>query len=771
MQTVSFYLASLVLGAGFLPVTSGLFRTFRDRGWLFSRAVGLFLAGWVFWILNTAHLCVFSQRNILIVCVCLFAANAVLVVLMGKRRRRGAASAPAGDPEAGRYAAEEAGAPPADWKKILLEEILFLAVFLVMLRLIGFRPEAYDTEKFMDLGFLTSIRRSAYMPFSDLWFAGKPVNYYYGGQYFSAFLIRLAGVTDGAGYNLMRALITSATFCFPFSIVSELLGRRKARSLPLLGGVLAGLAAAFCGNGHYLIYGILRPLAGAISGTPAAESYWFPDSTRFIGYVPEGNDKTIHEFPSYSSILGDLHAHYINLIFVLLLIALLVAWAMRTAERNERRALAESADGTRREAGAAGLLRGVLSFLADGRLLLIALVTGVFRWTNFWDFPIYLVVTGAVLLFVCLKYERSRLRALLFTAAALAAIVLAGKAAVIPFTSSFDMISSEIARTFSHSPLWQFLILWAAPAAVFAAFSALLIVEFRRRGTADPRSGGPLLRLVRHLDAADLLVLIFGAAAVGLTLMPEFVYVRDIYEQSHARANTMFKLTYQAFLLFALVMSYAAVRFLLKKRRALRAAGIAVAAFLVLTAGYFGRGAADWFGVKSAAAFFGAGSSAPEWKGIDSEIFLEDRYPSDAGAVNYLLGVASAVPLSDRTPERLPVVLEADGDSYGKTGRVSVITGLPTVLGWHTHEWLWRSDWDLVAERSEDVQTIYTSGDEETIRDLVDKYRISYIYVGEVEREEFPEIDEETLCRMYPAVYADESGTYILATEYAGYAG
>ena len=790
MQILSFYIAVLLLGIGFLPMTSRLFRSFSDRGWLFSKALGLFLAGWVFWVLNTSRVLVFSQQNVLIVCVCLFAANAALLIFLRKR-------------ETG------PGSVRPDVRKIVAEEILFLLVFLIFLRLVGFRPEAYDTEKFMDFGFLTSIRRSAYMPFSDLWFAGKPVNYYYGGQYFSAFLIRLAGVTDGCGYNLMRALITSVTFCFPFSIVSELLRARLQReSAPetraadgrtgssakrsavwsIAGGALAGLAVAFCGNGHYLIYGILGPLAARIRGSAPAESYWFPDSTRFIGYVPEGNDKTIHEFPSYSSILGDLHAHYINLIFVLLLIAILCAWVLsaRRTERADRSASARLAgEGASAPQGGARsrvteLLQRLLLGLADGRFLLIALLTGIFRWTNFWDFPIYLVVTGAVMLFVNLKTagRGGRGFAVLKTAVALCAAVLIGKAAVLPFTGSFEMISSEIAKTFSHSPVWQFLILWAAPVLAFAGFFALLLFEFRRRernraaasgeeaGSGNGSPGGPFFRLLHSVDRTDLTVLIFGAAAVGLIFLPELVYVRDIYEESHARANTMFKLTYQAYVLFALMMSYAAVRFL-KKRRVFRICGIALGAFLVLTGGYFVKGSADWFGVKGIGAFFGAGSSGQDWKGIDAMVFLTDRYPEDVGAVGYLL--ANAVPgRPAKDFSELPVVLEADGESYGASGRVSVATGLPTVLGWHTHEWLWRGDWGECAERSGDVKEVYTSGDAAEIARIVEKYRISYIYIGGVERDRFPDLDEQALRALYPVSYEDETGTCVLITDVRG---
>ena len=51
---------------------------------------------------------------------------------------------------------------------------------------------------------------------------------------------------------------------------------------------------------------------------PGTKIYWFPHSTRYIGHNPLTDDQCIHEFPSYSFVLGDLHAHVVNVMFVLL---------------------------------------------------------------------------------------------------------------------------------------------------------------------------------------------------------------------------------------------------------------------------------------------------------------------------------------------------------------------------------------------------------------------------------------------------------------------
>ncbi|MFQ7627828.1 MAG: DUF2298 domain-containing protein [Blautia wexlerae] len=50
--------------------------------------------------------------------------------------------------------------------------------------------------------------------------------------------------------------------------------------------------------------------------------------------------------------------------------------------------------------------------------------------------------------------------------------------------------------------------------------------------------------------------LVLVLCAMGLIFIPEIVYVRDIYEKTAPRANTMFKLTYQAYIMFGIMMAH-----------------------------------------------------------------------------------------------------------------------------------------------------------------------------------------------------------------------
>ena len=77
---------------------------------------------------------------------------------------------------------------------------------------------------------------------------------------------------------------------------------------------------------HYVIYAQIIPLIEKLTGKEVS-SYWFPDATRYIGYNPyREEDRTIHEFPCYSFVLGDLHAHVINVFLVLTVLGILYSW-------------------------------------------------------------------------------------------------------------------------------------------------------------------------------------------------------------------------------------------------------------------------------------------------------------------------------------------------------------------------------------------------------------------------------------------------------------
>ena len=87
-----------------------------------------------------------------------------------------------------------------------------------------------------------------------------------------------------------------------------------------------------------------------------------------------------------------------------------------------------------------------------------------------------------------------------------------------------------------------------------------------------------------------------------------------------------------------------------------------------------------------------------------------------------------------------PVVLEAVTPSYRWGGRVSMYTGLPSVIGWQWHQEQQRWGYAYeVGRRIRDVQTIYSTDDVEVALGVMRKYGVRYVYLGHLERIYFPE--------------------------------
>ena len=777
-----FYLAATALGVVFLPLCFIIFRRFEDGGWMFARTLGLFIAGYIVWTFNCMHLLPFRAPVIYGVVLALLVLNYGLYFFYQKKLK------PAGQMQSALSGRSKRSVnvsgffdlPDFRLRTLIIEEVIFFILFLISVRVICYNPEAYGTEKFMDYGFLTAMMRADYMPFEDMWFAGRGMNYYYGGQYLTVFLLKMSGTSAGDGYTIMRAFITACSFSLPFALVYQMLrdhlGKRK--NIPWFGGSLAGIGVAFCGNMHYVIKCVLPGLAATITGKEQP-SYWFPDATRFIGYDPDTHDKTIHEFPSYSSVLGDLHAHYINLIFALTITAVVYGWAQK---REEQR---------RAEGGAPVRDR---FFFARPEIILTALFTGVFRWTNFWDLAIYFVVCGLMITVVNFRtYMKDIKRFFIETAIEAVEVFALGTVFALPFTLNFDMISSKVDFVHSNTSFDQFMVLWGLPLVITISFMVYLaysrIGQNKGKtffaGLTDPSSAATL---------PDIMAAVFAFCAIGLIMLPEIVYVKDIYEGDYYRANTMFKLTYQAFILFGVCMGYMLVRFISirekgaapvvapqqakgrqktapvkgkksnREKFTFRTIGIAGIVCLFLTLGYIDESVKAWFP--------GFGDDQTEPRGMDASLYLNmDDFKEDKGGIEWLI----------EHVEGTPVTVEAPGDSYTFYERVSVSTGLPTIAGWYVHEWLWQSGAKEEQEgakrgegsagtiemnrRTADVSTLYTSEDENAVREVIDKYKVVYIFVGRCEREKYgaDQVAKGAFNSMGEVVYRDPAyETYIV---------
>jgi YYY domain-containing protein len=242
----------------------------------------------------------------------------------------------------------------------------------------------------------------------------------------------------------------------------------------------------------------------------------------------------------------------------------------------------------------------------------------------------------------------------------------------------------------------------------------------------------------RKLSHADLFVLLLIVLSTLLIILPEFIYVKDIYP-AHYRANTMFKLVFQAFIMLSISCAYIIFRLMrpaVSVRSWIRPFSTVVFPFfsvalvsIVLTYPYL-----------AITAYYG---NLQTYKTLDGTKYLETLYPGDYAAIQWI----------NKNIKGQPVMLEAQGDSYTDFARVSSNTGLPTVLGWTVHEWLWRGTYDIPAARINVVKDLYESTDEKLTKDLLKKYNVQYVFIGAMENQKHPTLNETKFTKLGTLVF------------------
>jgi len=415
---------------------------------------------------------------------------------------------------------------------------------------------------------------------------------------------------------------------------------------------------------------------------------------------------------------------------------------------------------------------------------LIVLLIGLFPAINFWDYPIYVVFTGAMLLYVNLKSYNYSLKSLLVTAGQVVTVAVGAYIVTLPFQFSFESMGTQIRFAERRSMLYQLGILWGCQ--LFFAF-VLTLIMIRRykkqvaddtkvkksrkgsKGAADNKVApedatsalyipptnnqvsSPLFRFIERVNPADALVFIMFICAVGLVIIPELIYVVDIYP-THPRANTMFKLGYQAFILFGLGIGYTLVRMInwpknfLKQKTLLTTIGCILLAGALLYPFY----AIDQWYVKH---------NASAYEGLDGTAYMLDHGMPYTGAdgETYTLSLYDDYWLIRYINENIkgsPVIAEANGSAYTLNGRISVNTGLPNIFNWYTHEELWRnSNHAMLDERSNDINGLYEFSDPALVRQILVKYNVEYIVIGQIERLRYPAMDENMLQTMGDIVF------------------
>lgn len=339
-----------IMGLLALPLTASFFSNLADRGYPFAKVMAIALAGYIVWIAASLGMAPFSRRLILF--------SLAMVLLLSWQRAAG---------ECGWRAFFRSRR-----KTILISELVFLGAFGLFLLFRLYNPDIFWSESSMDFSFINSILRSRSFPPIDPWASGICLNYYYYGHYLVAMLTKLSGIPSHISYNLCFCLIPALVISCVFSIVYTITGRIRY-------GVCGGLFAGLMGNldGFFLLVDTYPWREAFYRFCHIAMPTHRESVFRFFRCAHEVILYTVHEFPVWSFIFVDLHAHIIAMPFGIFLLALGLNILLEPRH------------------GVGFSCRGVKAL---GNFFVSVVVSGMMIPMNTWDFPTYLLMLALVLL-------------------------------------------------------------------------------------------------------------------------------------------------------------------------------------------------------------------------------------------------------------------------------------------------------------------------------------------------------------------------------------
>src|SRR5215210_5639507 len=371
LDALGFFALLEAAGLAAAPLAALVLGRLPGAGLGFAKVLGVLLVGWLAWMAASLGVAGYGPPTILGAFVVVAAAGALAAWRLRRlsQRLRGVPE-PRGRLARWRRSRLAAQALPAgDPVRLRLwagSEAVSVVAFAAMALLIAYAPDVWNTEKPMDAMLMTAIQASDGFPPQDAWMAGETVNYYYLGHLLLALPAHALSLEPSVAYNLAVAGLFALSASAAFTLAGTLWAAALARGVRAAGGPIgAGLAAV-------ALLLVLGNLAGARewlrADNPPGDYDWFSVS-RVIA-------DTINEIPSFSFMLGDLHAHVLAIPFTLLALAF---------------ALQVALDGP----------RGDLAWRSVAEALACGLAVGALYAINSWSYPVAAgLLVGAVLLWM-----------------------------------------------------------------------------------------------------------------------------------------------------------------------------------------------------------------------------------------------------------------------------------------------------------------------------------------------------------------------------------
>jgi uncharacterized membrane protein len=841
------------LGVLCLPLTFTVFRNLPDRGWAFSKALGVIALVFPVWILlMTLHFLPYSRLFILAVVFVLVICSGLAFLkmhrdIMGLARRHIA--------------------------YIAVTELIFFSMMLLLGILRSFRPDIHNFEMFMDEGFVSSIMRSTHFPPNDMWYAGYSINYYYYAHYTIATLAKLLGQSSSVAFNTGISFFYGLTALNLFGVTCNIVAwARNHQAQKLTGATTHAFPRLFAATP----YGFISVLLALVLGNLAATQQWWAEhgeiGYNFNWFTPSRViDNTINEFPAFSFMLSCFHAHVLTLAFTILCIGVAFNWFLEPSGK--------------------GLALFGIGWQKYLNLCVTAIIIGGLFVMNGWDYPTYmglvaiciLLQQGLVhqpilrfaLLFDCLKIVGSLIPlSLIFYLPFYLGFISPSEGIGIAALSNHSSLGSELLiyglfifvflslligsvlkrpqashslsaslaftalshenvtdnvtdkKTFLTSPLsrgshsenaWHdyddsivkaistqicvaekvevpsaikqqrkrrlWLLLVASGISIFLLGSLSVLTFLPAYTTCLAGLSLALVGVVLlfyHIEnRAHAFTLLLGVVAFTIIAGCEIFFLKDIFAGGSAqRMNTIFKFYFQAWALLS-ICAGAGLFFIFEGFRSLRPlSGL----MLWLVRGLMVLWGCALLLLVLASMVFPLLSPATRYERTDNthpQPYFLNTNTLDGMA--YLAschvpdcdydtsGDYAAIRWLNEYISGAPVIVEANGDDYHFNGRVSVFTGLPTIINWPGHELQWRINWlnDQNHPRNQqdfnsrglDIDTIYTSLQPATVLSTMAHYHAQYVYVGTLERTKYPEANLTRFSTFMQTVYSQHGVT------------
>ena len=806
-----------------LPLATFLFRPLPDRGIILARILGILSVSYVAWMLASLGWLDFSRTSVLV--GLLVVASASALVLFAPR---------AGITRLREFKKLIRGNWRLLAIGELLFLAAFLSFVAIRMANPDLWHAFRGGEKPMDFAYLNAVLRSTSMPPYDPWFAGGYLNYYYWGQFVVATLIKGVGIVPSVAYNLAVPLLFALTVTGAYSLVYNVaagvrrLGvaggsgpgehtraedaqssptatpggapphhRWMSRWLggvavgPVVAGLLAALFVAVIGNldsiwqilrggGNHLFRGEAFPSLDHISDywrssrmlpmseevNPSALTFWLPDRVSPNGEIGHH----ITEFPFFSFLFADLHAHLIVIPFALLATGLALSVLVGLSHRR----------------GGGWVVAATVA---------LAVAVGSLWAINSWDYPTYLLLAVVFIGLGVYLSRRKPLRALAVFLALAVGMGLLSVLSFLPFHMDYHPFPTGIAVSKWQTPvpnyvgihgLFLFLIgtfliylsrrrlkvllgllvprpfaLWDTSASsgawkgqlvgmrglqwtlIAGAIGGVFVIYMAAAGYWTAALLSLLLGLTvwagkdvlcergeRSPYAAFPLLLIALGLLIGIGV--EFVRVED----DIGRMNTLFKYYLEAWVLFGMASAY--VLWYLAVRGAFRLKGMSIGRGVWLTLLALLLVSSFIYPVLSTRSRV-ADRFATQNMTLDGADYMKAAVHWEELQPIQLRWDYQAIRWLQDNVEGSPVVLEAHNLQYRWSSRIANYTGLPTVLGWPWHQIQQRMKYNYaIGERISDVEEIYSSADVERALTLLRQYEVEYVVVGQLEAAYYP---------------------------------